>query len=292
MKKFMILTAIAFAATTSLYAAEANDTIIDVSQPQRVVIEESDTTLHVAITGQGNDSTFRYKYTRTFNENASATIFQQADKWDFNRLSLGSSSKSGKSNLDITLGLLSFGFVTPLGAPERMETDMLASYEIMIGPLSLAHTSRNQKNTYSFGMGATWRNYRMNGTTRFYQEGGQILTGPYPEGADPEFSRIKVISSNALFGYTRHLNKDFDLSLYGILNLNGRASIKTRYKLDGKEVKDLRKEIHQRPVTIDFMARFSYKQVGIYVKYSPCEVLHTDFGPRFHSLTTGLTFFW
>jgi len=292
MKKYILLPAMALALATPMAATEVADTIIDVSQPQRVLLEENDSTIHVSITGQGNDSTFRYQYTRTYTEEASAAMYRQADKWDFNRLSLGHGGKKGKCSRDLTVGLLSIGFVTSLGAPEEMNTDMLASYEIMIGPLSYAVTSANRKNTYSIGLAGTWRNYRMNGATRFYKEGEQIKLGAYPDGAEPDFSRIKVISSNFLLGYTRNFDQDFALSLYGILNLNGRASIKTRYKLEGKDTKDLCKKIHHRPATIDFMARLSYKSIGVYVKYSPFDVLHTDFGPGFHSLSTGITLFW
>lgn len=292
MKKKLLLIAIAATTAAPLLATEANDTIIDVRNPQRVVLEERESTLHVAIEGLKNDSTFRYAYTRTFSDSASVAIIRQGDRWDFNRLSLNGRGGEGKSRRNLMIGLLSIGFATPIGAPQGMRTDMLASYEIMLGPLSYAVTSRNGKNTYSIGVAGTWRNYRMNGATRFFKEDEQIKTGPYPDGAAPDFSRIKVISSNILFGYTRQLDKSLELSLYGILNLNGRASIKTRYKLDGRDEKDICKEIHHRPVTIDFMARISYKWIGAYVKYSPCDVLHTDFGPSFQSLTTGLTFFW
>lgn len=292
MKKSILLPAIVFAMATPLAAVEVNDTIIDVSRPQRVVLEENDSTVRVAITGQANDSTFRYNFTRTYSGGASATMFQQADKWDFNRLSLSHKGKTGKCSRDLSVGLFSVGFVTPLGAPSEMNTDMLASYEIMLGPVSYAVTSVNKKNTYSIGLAGTWRNYRMNGATRFIKEGEQLRLGAYPEGAEPDFSRIKVISSNILFGYIRNLNKDFSLSLYGILNLNGRASIKTRYKLDGKDVRELCKKIHHRPVTIDFMAHVNYKLIGFYVKYTPTHVLNTDFGPSFQSLSTGITFFW
>lgn len=292
MKKYMLLPAMALALATPAAAVEVADTVIDVSYPRRVLLEENNSTIHVSITGQESDSTFRYQYTRTYTEEASAAMYRQADKWDFNRLSLGHSNKEGKCSRDLTVGLLSIGFVTPLGAPGEMNTDMLASYEIMIGPVSYAVTSANRKNSYSIGLGCTWRNYRMNGATRFYKEGEQIRLGAYPDGAEPDFSRIKVVSCNFLLGYTRNFDKDFALSLYGILNLNRRASILTRYEQDGKDMKDFCKNIHHRPTTIDFMARLSYKSVGLYVKYSPFDVLHTDFGPCFQSLSTGITLFW
>jgi len=292
MKKNLLTAALAFCAAAPLLATEANDTIIDVRNPQRVVVEERDSLMSLTVRGRDGDSTFCYRYTRTFNDSTSAAIVSQGDKWDFNRLSIGRGPRAGKPGLDLSVGLLSFGFATPLGAPAGMHTDMLASGEIMLGPLSLERTTRNGLHCFSFGIAGTWRNYRMNGATRFVKADGRVQTAPYPEGADPDFSRIKVISSNFLFGYTRNLGHDFGLSLYGILNLNGRASIKTRYKLDGRKVKEQCKEIHQRPVTIDVMARASYRWLGVYVKYSPFDVLRTDFGPSFQSLSAGLTLFW
>ena len=65
----------------------------------------------------------------------------------------------------------------------------------------------------------------------------------------------------------------FDLG--AIINFNTHASLKTRYKLDGESYKITDNNIHQTPVTVDFQASFQCKIIGIYVKYSPCNILET-----------------
>ena len=49
------------------------------------------------------------------------------------------------------------------------------------------------------------------------------------------------------------------------------------------------KKLHQRPVTVDFLAQLNWRGVGLYVKYSPCQVINPDWGPDFSSLSTGVS---
>ena len=81
-------------------------------------------------------------------------------------------------------------------------------------------------------------------------------------------------------------------SVWGaIVNFNTHASLKTRYKLDGQEFKLTDSNIHQTPVTIDIQASIGYKTIGFYVKYSPCKILDTAYGPEFSALSVGLVLF-
>ena len=48
---------------------------------------------------------------------------------------------------------------------------------------------------------------------------------------------------------------------------------------------------HQTPVTIDIQASIGYKTIGFYVKYSPCKILDTAYGPEFSALSVGLVLF-
>ena len=88
------------------------------------------------------------------------------------------------------------------------------------------------------------------------------------------------------------MSRHFSYSLAAILILNTYASAKTHYDLDGTPVRDVQKRIHPSRVTVDFMGQLQYRSIGLYVKYSPCHMLHADFGPTFNHLSAGVTLFY
>lgn len=110
-----------------------------------------------------------------------------------------------------------------------------------------------------------------------------------PEGTSPKFSRIKVYSLNFPIRY-QYQARNFGFSLGPILNFNAYASIKTKYKLDGDKKKEMAKNIHPTPITVDFMGTISTPIMDFYVKYSPCNVLQSDYGLKFKSLSIGFMF--
>lgn len=132
----------------------------------------------------------------------------------------------------------------------------------------------------------------MTGKQRFIKDSGTDMSiGAYPEGADIQFSRIKVFSWAVPVMFTHETKNNFNFSFGPIINFNTHASMKTRYKLNGEKYKLTDDNIHQTPVTVDIQASFGFKTLGFYVKYSPCNVLDNTYGPEFSALSVGLVIF-
>lgn len=91
--------------------------------------------------------------------------------------------------------------------------------------------------------------------------------------------------------FSHEFENKLGFSLGAIVNFNTHASLKTRYNLGDEKVKLTDNNIHQTPVTVDFQASISCKAVGIYVKYSPCNILDTSYGPKFSALSAGIILF-
>lgn len=88
-------------------------------------------------------------------------------------------------------------------------------------------------------------------------------------------------------GYT--IDRHFTIDFAPIVNFNTHASMKkTRHTLDGEKYKDTTNDVHQNRVTVDFHATLAYDDIGIYVKYSPCNVLKSDYAPKFNGISTGI----
>ena len=57
--------------------------------------------------------------------------------------------------------------------------------------------------------------------------------------------------------------------------------------MDGEEVKDVNKNVKVNPITVDFMGTLSLRDVNMYFKYSPCNMLNSDYCPKFKTLSFG-----
>lgn len=288
MKKSFSLLTLALAALPAA-AALPEDTVVTVTRPDSVILLQSDSTVHLSIYGREDDDTYRFDYDKKFSPEGRVVTHQKTSGLDFTLPFLRPEGQRGKSYF--SMGGVGFGFVNALGAPDPMNVNMAASYEVFADLLTYGRYVGPHADL-SIGFGINWRNYRMNGRTRFVMSGDCIGLSPYPDGADIDFSRIKVFSLTFPFRYTQHLSKHFTYSLAAILNVNTYASLKTHYTLDGEKHHSVFKDIRQTPVTVDFMGQVQFHSVGLYVKYSPCRMLNTDFGPDFSHLSAGITLFY
>ena len=103
---------------------------------------------------------------------------------------------------------------------------------------------------------------------------------------EPKFSRIKTFSLIFPIMYS-YQQSDWGFSLGPVINCTTHSSIKTRYKVNGEKHKDKYKDLHPSAVTVDIMGTIITPWLNFYVKYNPCDILDTEYGPKFHSLSVG-----
>lgn len=291
MKPFIILSLALLTSFSALRAAESNDTIVDVTSADRVILTEGDGNMHLDILGRAGDPSYAFRYSQVKYRDTQTLLTEDTGKWDFDFGGI-TKPKCSTAHNDVYVGGLFFGFVTAPDAPEGMDVDMASSYEIGFDIIGVEHYFKNKKHSLSLGLGADWRNYRLKDKTRFVKDGDNIALGDYPEGASVDFSRIKVFSLTVPVRYHWYFAKDFSFDAGAIVNFNTYASVKTRYKLDGYKQKDLSKKLHQRPVTVDLQTGVAWKNIGIYAKYSPFDVLNDAYGLTFKSFSVGVTLFY
>lgn len=265
-----------------------NDTITCVKDAKEVTVLEDGQALHVYVRGTKEDPNYKFGYIAP--KESSSILTERAGCWNFNLFK--KRPRHHRWTSQMTMGGFGFGFVNAVEAPADMDVKMGASYELMCDLITLRRSSPGDRHNFSIGFGLDWRNYRMTGYQRFVKEGNDILIAPYPDGADIDFSRIKVFSLTVPLRYSYRISRHLNADLAAILNFNTYGSIKTRYSLDGKKYKDLTKNIRQSPVSVDFMFSLRYWNVGLYAKYSPCDVMQSDYAPKFQTFSSGLLFFY
>ena len=269
--------------------AQQLDTIV-FEHPDKVIIGTYNDQIRKVVVEKSEDSKSTSFEMSVYDD--PVVIEKHTKDWDFNIPFVKKEMPVRRHRNEARLSGLGIGWVTALNAPEGMNVDMGASYEFMGPRLEWRYYPNYTGLSFSWGVGLNWKNYRMTGLTRFVKEDNQVKLADYPEGAEVKFSRLKVFSWTMPFMLNYDFNRKIDFSFGPVLNFNTHASLKTRYTLDGKKVKETAKDLHQNRVTVDLLATFGVGSIGIYAKYSPCKVLNTDFGPDFRGFSAGMTIWW
>lgn len=205
--------------------------------------------------------------------------------------------KKNKKRNSFDFGNAYFGFVKAMGRDaSNMDLNMGASFEIGFEPFRYSWRSKSRKTFFAVGLSFNWRNYRTTGRMRFFRDNTNTLTlTPYPAAAtNTESSRIKVFSVGIPFTYGFNFPHNWRADVSATLLFNTHATAQSNYSIADTEqgvthhVKERYDDIHQHPVSVDLKAQVQWRGIGLYVKYSPCDVLDTSFGPKFSAVTTGL----
>ena len=292
MKKFLVLALSLLIGGLGSYANTVQDTIIVVNQAKKVTIEKKHNSMSVKVEGSEDNPGYFYSQRMEVDSTAAVIIEEKNADWDFNIPFINKNSKTKKYRGNLCVGGFGFGVVNAIETSEGMDMDMGASYEFSLDHLLRFNYNVLPATSVSMGFGMTWRNYRMTGRTRFIKEGDKLVLGAYPEGSDIKFSRLKVFSLTVPFMINQSLGRKVVFSVGPVVNFNTHASLKTRYTLNGEKVKEKNNNIHQNRMTVDLMAKLRFNSLGVYAKYSPSDMLNTDFGPKFRSFSTGITLFY
>lgn len=288
MKRFFFIPV--FMAVTAAYATD-NDTIV-VKKPQTVTIITNDSLQSIHVKGKEDDSHFDYQHTiQLVDSNYVSTEVYNKNLWELIPFGKKDNGKRGTLEFAIIAGL-NVGFTTAVGANSGVSVPVGPSWEFMWEIARISYRPWKERYHYfNVGFALDWRNYRMTDYSRFTEyPDGKIAVEEYPQGSNPKFSRVKVLSLSvpityAFFPWKKSFVRGFEVG--PVLNFNTYGSIKSRYTLNGEKQKDFTKDIHRNPFTIDIMARLRMKGIGVYVKYSPSNVLDTNYGPKFRSLSFG-----
>ena len=256
------------------------ENVMSVENPERVTITESDNRLMVEIDGKKDNPSFRYVREVEISPSDVSVTKERSGNWDFNIPFRKRTPEQRHKRNEFVVKDFKIGLSTVQGAPDNMDVSMGSSWEITTPTFGWAYYPWNTETSLSIGLACSWRNYRMTGKHRFVKDAGTDM-----------YKRQKVFSWAVPVMFTHETRNKFSFSLGAIVNFNTHASLKTRYKLDGQEYKLTDNNIHQTPVTVDLQASIGYKSVGFYVKYSPCKVLDTAYGPEFTALSVGLVLF-
>lgn len=290
MRKRLILW---FLAATVTAGAADSDTLTIVS-PKKVTVITADSLQRIKVYGREGDENYTYESSiQLVDSNYVSETSINKDNWSlsvFNRRLSGKDRFTATTNFSSRFGL---GLCSAVGADEGVSTDIGSSWELFWTILEYSYSPYDNRHEFSAGLSLDWRNYRMTGYSRFVKgSDGRVGAEKYPDGYEPDFSRIKVFSLSIPLMWHYRFARKWSFGVGPVLNFNTYASIKSRYRdAEGRKHKDVFKHIHQRPFTVGVMAELNIlNQVNLYCKYTPMSVLSPDYaqGTCFQSLSFGV----
>lgn len=272
---------------------------VTIVAPDSVVLCKNAEHSTVTVEGRNGDETYFLKISLNKATNNTLTVKETDNGWDFNipfieKTNENSSEAPALFSFNILDDLeFGIGLVSATGQADDMNVKIgNAGMEFILNNLFNWRFQPTRNTHFTLGFGVDWRNYRMKGDRRFLKDGDNLLVAPYPDGADINFSRIKVFSMTLELMLKQRIYKGISLHVGPVVNFNTHASIKTRYSVgsgkDKERFKETSSDICQNPVTVDFKGQLNFKNIGFYFKYSPTNTLDTDWGPEFKSISTGI----
>ena len=88
--------------------------------------------------------------------------------------------------------------------------------------------------------------------------------------------------------YNLGFGRGYGITIGPVVNFNASSSIVNKYTIDGDKRKDKYKYVHCNLVTVDAMAQLNLRDVSIYGRYSPMNVMDKKYWPEFSTWSVGV----
>ncbi|MCM1449999.1 MAG: hypothetical protein NC082_06625 [Clostridiales bacterium] len=295
MKRYIISITTALLPLFTMLASsstEHSDTLIHISKMSNVIISESESGITVKVDNCDNNGETTILIA-DYNKNSTVSTNQHQSR--FHELTFNSCAIGLKSNhhWDCVTGGFNIGLVNAVGQPADMGLQWSKSFEIgWVNAIALRYNYK--KFSISLGLGFDWRNYKMTGSSHYMVKdiSNGIALKPYEENNKPGFSRIKVFSLGfPLLCSQKIPGTTISVTAGAILNLNTHVSLLSKYlNKEGNEVEEYA-DIKHRRVSYDLYGAIKlYKNIGLYIRYSPQSVLKSTSPFQFKPMSVGLTF--
>ena len=270
MKKFSIIIAAMMAAVTM--SAQTPDTVTVIETPHQVIITETTTGTRVKVVGQKDNEDFSYTYTV---QHASNDTVHTTSDWELNFPFKKSSNKEYHWSI-VCSGLYFGGGVS-------------TSYDLINnsfnwGILNFAGLNYNTLHGQQFSIGVGYDNKRfsLKRPNCFVMDEATNIVGieSYPEGTVDRSSVLSVRAIQFPLQFQQFLGKDFHITIGGTMNWNVYAKCNTHYKINKTHYDVSYRGIKQNKLTFDVYGALSYNHIGIYCRYSPCDMFKKGYGPE------------
>ena len=268
MKQFSFIIAVALGFATA--HAQSPDTVTVIETPHQVVITETPSGTSVKVMGQKDNEDYSYTYTM---QHASNDTVHTTSDWELNYPFKKSNNK--KYHWSIVCSGLYFG------------AGLATSYDLVNnsfnwGILNIASLNYNTLHGQQFSIGVGYDNKRfsLKRPNCFVMDEATNIVGieSYPEGTVDRSSVLSVRTIQFPLQFQQFFGKKFHITLGGTMNWNVYAKCNTHYKVNKTHHDVSYRGIKQNKLIFDVYGALSYNRIGVYCRYSPCNLFKQGFG--------------
>ena len=266
------------------FAEQKSDTTIVYNGHTITITDES---LNDSTTATGN-TTYETDYDEwTISETFSFPIFSLTKN---SQNASGSASKNAKPKFRSRISGFHVGFTKALNTPDDFDNNMGRSVELGFNCISHNHAF-NKHFAISTALGFNWRNYKIDDNKWMQKNGGYISISNLPEGAQLDYSKLRVFGFNIPFVIEYAQKKNGGFHAY----LGPQADIRVARRLvniytdaDGNHHKNTKKHVRTLPFGCDLVGQLGYGKIALYGKYSFTRLFEDGRGPVNKAVTVGV----
>jgi hypothetical protein len=143
---------------------------------------------------------------------------------------------------------------------------------------------------FSLGFGILWDNYSINNELCFGrgEDRKSVVCEPYVEGAEDLSSKIHMFSLLVPFSVKYNITPDWKVEVGAWAVFATHACVSTSYTVDDIKYREKWTGMQKRTFRMSYIAQIGYQDVGIFVKYTPKNVIKTGYGPQFKEISAGV----
>lgn len=290
MKKSLFLLSVLSVSVSAWAEMNPCDTIV-VRKPNVVTVVTNDSLQAIKVEGKEGNPKFTYqsKIELTDSNYVSESGINSNDFSFRFGMPRHKADVNKKGNCVVTTNIF-VGFLSAPGLPRPAEVLAGKSAELLFMPMNFNYSPwKAGKHTFSLGLGLDWRMVGLTRANKFLKTNGELTFGNYADGVRPKESILTVFSLSfpLMYNYYSH---GCGWSVGPVFNFNTYSSIVSKWKDDGRDVKEKMKNVYVRPFTVDMMVSVRTEWIGLYLKYSPANMIKADHGMKFHMLSFGFWF--
>lgn len=279
MKKTIISFAGALCALT-LQAQTPADTIRSIENARLVTVTQSRSVSQIVIQGTEENPDFYYSFTSQIEDSLSRS---GEDQWEF---SLPFLKNKPHSKAKFIYGEnIYVGATIPMSEPEGLD----GSVEFGVGSLAgIQLTPWKKGPSFTIGLGIHYRQYTLHGSQIFSYADHRLSI--IPVEADKVSSRLRNFGFQVPLSIFQPFYKDFGITVGASAMFNTFTRAASDHIVDDVRYHQSFRGLHQRLLTVDIFGSIGWKDsFGIYVRYSPVSTFSDEWGPKFKTLSVGVT---
>lgn len=286
-KKIVLVCCVIALSVTTSKAQEPSDTVRVIQNPASVQVTRDESgAVTLTVRGNSEDANAFYSVTnRIVTSDTVITTRPGEEDWGLT-LPFLSSKKKSRSNM-LWAQQTHIGIPFALNAPDGLDQSLECGIGQVVG---VSYSPWHRGPAFSIGAGFYFQQWALHSGNLFAKEGDCLLITPSEDGCVDRSSRLWNFGLTIPFVITQSIYKEFSVAVGVAANFNTYTNAYSRYTKDNVRYEIDIKGLRQRILSYELYAALGWSDgMSVYVRYNPNSLFKSNYGPKFETLSVGLT---